>query len=226
MERRKQFAICAVVTLAVIVFSVGVFHRPVLRWLLIRSLDYGAKHFDPAKQPWVACDIPLPDSSYGVTFLQKRIHPFLAEYDYAVRFQTAALPGAERPLPTNTGGRTEMNVYWYPPHAGSGAYLRLQDKDGEYLVDFELGRTRRLLRIRGATYAGDLVDDVNSYGVIESNGIITVHCGDRTAEKVESGYETHPGIYVGRLDGQNSPLRFVPASEDSEKTIPIRFSLQ
>lgn len=119
-----------------------------------------------------------------------------------------------------------MNVYWYPPDGETGPYLRLQDKDGEYLVDFRRGRTRRVLRRRGATYAGDLVGDVNSYGASESNGVVAVHVGDQIAERVTGGYASDPGIYLGRLDGERSPLRFVPASESSEKMIPIRRSLE
>jgi hypothetical protein len=153
MTRRKKITVATLSVVAGSVLAVVVFHRPILLWLFVRSLEYDAKHFDPAKQQWVECAIPLPDSSYHVTFLQKSIHPFLAEYDYAVRFRTPTLPESERPLPTNTGGPTEMNLYRYPPIGGEGPYLRLQDKDGEYLVDFHRGRTRRLLRIRHATYA-------------------------------------------------------------------------
>jgi len=221
VKRRTSIAIAAVGLVAGGALGALVFSREIEKYLFDRELMRQAKQFDPSKQPWVECAIPLPDPSYRLVFLERRIHPMLAEYDYMVRFRSPGLAEAERPLPTNTGGRTEMNVYWYSSSPGGGPYLRFQDKDGETLVDFQKSRTRRLLRIRGAVYAGDLAGDP-SYGVLESHGKLEVDIGDQPAEKVTEGYATRPGTYLGRIDGQDAPLRFIPATNAAERTIEMR----
>lgn len=226
MIRRKTVAVALVGILGIVVVTAGLFHRPLLSWLFVRYLEYRAGHFDPRGQSWVECSIPLPDASYGATFLQRNVHPFLTEYDYAVRFRTPGLAETERPLPTNTGGRTAMNVYWYPPTTATGPFLRLQDKDGEYLVDFKGGKTRRLLRLRGSTYAGDLIGDVNSYGISESARELRVHVGNQIAERVTEIYTTEAGIYLGRLEGRETPPQFLDAAREPEKTIILRRSFE
>ena len=222
MKRRTSFAIAAVGLVAAGVLGALAFRGEIATYLLHRELMREAKQFDPSKQPWVECAIPLPDPSYRLVFLERLIHPMVAEYDYMVRFRSPGLAEAEKPLPTNTGGRTEMNVYWYSSTGGGGPYLRLQDKDGESLVDFQKGRTRRLLRIRGAVYAGDLAGGSYGYGASEYDGELEVSIGDQPAEKVTEDYATRPGTYLGRIDGQDAPLRFIPATKAAERAIEMR----
>ena len=222
MNRRTSIAIAAVGLVTGCVLGALVFRREIATYLFDRELMREIKQFDPSKQSWVECAIPLPDPSYRLVFLERRIHPMLAEYDYMVRFRSPGLAEAKRPLPTNTGGRTGMNVYWYSSSGEGGPYLRLQDKDGETLVDFQKSRTRRMLRIGGAVYAGDLAGDPNSYGALESHGELEVSIGDQPAEQVTEGYATRPGTYLGRIDGQDAPLRFIPATKAAERTIEMR----
>ncbi|MHC4418830.1 MAG: DUF4190 domain-containing protein [Planctomycetota bacterium] len=95
--------------------------------------------FDESKQPWVECAIPLPDGSGQLLFMRRHIHPFMAEYDRKIRFETRAFNEISKPLPVNPGGRTKINVHWYPAGDGKGAFLQLKDRWGAYYLDLERG---------------------------------------------------------------------------------------
>jgi hypothetical protein len=94
--------------------------------------------FDRTKQPWQEYAIELPDGSGRIIFMRRHTHPFLAEYDRKIRFETKTLQGVIKPLRRNTGGKTKINVYYYERKNGEGPYLKLQDQYGHYR--FDLGR--------------------------------------------------------------------------------------
>jgi len=95
--------------------------------------------FNKNEQPWVECLIRLPDGSGQVVFMRRHAHPFLAEYDRKIRFETDSLKNVVQPLPMNTGGRTRINVYWYPESDSNGAFIRLRDRYGSYYLDLQRG---------------------------------------------------------------------------------------
>ena len=86
-------------------------------------------------------NIWLPrEGNTGIAFQERSIHPFLAEYDYRLRFsrdgeQTYQL------LLTNTGGRTHFNVYRL-----KDGRLMFRDKLWDYLVDVQ-GPECRVFRL-------------------------------------------------------------------------------
>ncbi|MGI5869082.1 MAG: hypothetical protein ACOX9C_06545 [Kiritimatiellia bacterium] len=117
----------------------------------------GIEDFDEAKQPWMECGIPHPSGTPEIVFMQKSIHPFLAEYEYKLRFGSGT-NAVERWLPLNCGGRTRMNAYWYPSDGAFGSALRLQDHWGEYLVRIQEQKTYLILRYKGRIYAGEITE--------------------------------------------------------------------
>lgn len=93
--------------------------------------------FDRAQQPWVQCAIELPDGSGQVVFMRRNAHPFLAEYDRRIRLETLSFGNVVRALPMNVGGRTKINVYWYPEYDSNGPFLSLKDHWGTYYIDLQ-----------------------------------------------------------------------------------------
>jgi hypothetical protein len=178
--------------------------------------------FDESKQPWVECAIPHPGNTPSLIFMQKSIHPFLAEYEYKVHFQRDEAH-VDKPLPINCGGRTRMNVYLYPTNTIGGPWLRLQDQWGEYLVDLGGKKTYHLVRYREHAFAGELSSARDGWSVTQfDDGKVTVKVGENPATDITSlAPATAPGEYLGRIDGQEYPLRFAPASESPEEKIEM-----
>ncbi len=166
--------------------------------------------------------ITLPDGSGRVTFEQTHIHEYFAEYDRRVMLSTEKFSNVECLLPTNVGGRTEMNVYWYALDASSARFLRLQDFWGEYLIDLDEGRSRSIVRVNGAAYVGDIRTPYSdSLIAVSEAGERTVYIGESQNELLDDRIANSPGTYLGRIDGTARPLRFVPALEESEKAIEV-----
>lgn len=80
----------------------------------------------------------LPDSIYwdninipadkNFTFQQRATHPFLAEYDYRLKFKSGKILG----MFCNTGGKTEFNLYTL-----KDGKILMVDKEHSYIVDFK-----------------------------------------------------------------------------------------
>ncbi|MHC4111944.1 MAG: hypothetical protein ACYSUY_12785 [Planctomycetota bacterium] len=94
----------------------------------------GFDDFDKNAQPWTECPIDLPDKAGRIVFLRRHNHPFLAEYDRKIRYETSVLASV-RLLPPNTGGKTRINVYYYEAKNGQGPYIKFQDQYGNYRFD-------------------------------------------------------------------------------------------
>lgn len=171
------------------------------------------------------CIVPYPTSSSGVTFVQKHIHPFLAEYEYKIRFESGANL-VERWLPRNIGGRTLMNVYWYPEEGHLGPYLRLEDYWGEYLSALSERKTYLIVRDEDRVYAGEITTKERSLS-IESFPEVRVRIGPdrKIAEDItDSPIGRGSGEYLGRIDGRTQSLRFVPVFESPEEKIEKSYS--
>jgi hypothetical protein len=111
-------------------------------WHSFEHLWHSFEHFedfDESKQPWVECAIPLPGDLGRIVFMRRHIHPFLAEYDRKIRFETRSFSNMVKPLGLNCGGRTKINVYLYPAGNDKGPFVGLRDHLGAYYLDLQRG---------------------------------------------------------------------------------------
>ena len=115
MKKWQKIAIIGCGTCLVLAICAGIGGFLLLRHLG-KAFMAGVENFDESKRPWTECSVPHPGSTPPLTFMQKSVHPFLAEYEYKVRFGIGT-NAAERWLPLNCGGRTLINAYLYPADA-------------------------------------------------------------------------------------------------------------
>ena len=189
-----------------VVFTIVIW---VLAGVLLMRGDYRGKWRD-----YPFCSDP------PIVFGECSIHPFLAEYDYRIRFGN----GGEAPtvlLMTNTGGRTYFNIY----RLRDGRFY-LTDKDFDYLVDPASQKVSYLNAFEGRIYAAPLPNrKITSWSGLFRNGENVVQTfNDLTveAQNVNTAFEGmvyHCCIACGR---------FIPASEHPETPIErhMRPSLQ
>jgi hypothetical protein len=191
-----------------------------------KELTARVENFDQSQQPWIECSVPHPGGTPALTFMEKSIHPFLAEYEYRVRFGTGS-DAVERWLPLNCGGRTRMNAYWYEPSEQSGPCIRLQDHWGEYLLRLDEQKTYLILRYEGHVLAGEISESSPGYSVSQrgaADGEPEIHAsvgGNEAVDITDTAVGRGPGRYFGRIDGQSHPIRFIPASESPEIKIEM-----
>lgn len=118
-----------------------------------------------------------------------------------------------------------MNAYWYPADPIFGPCIRLDDTHGEYLLALGSRRTYLILRHRDRVFAGEILDKIDLANIGESVGPdgkrgITAEIGDRPAADItETTVGRGAGRYFGRIDGEEHPLRFLPAGEAPEEKI-------
>lgn len=113
------------------------------------------ENFDVNKQPWIECIIELPDEKDEIVFLRQHSHPFLAEYNRKIRFTQEK----ERALLPNTGGQTNIQVYYYEAKNGKGPYVQLIDRYGKYHFDLKQVDKKVLSVPDGQT--GEFVGSIN-----------------------------------------------------------------
>ena len=148
-----------------------------------------------------------------IAFEQQSIHPFLAEYNYRLRFIRNG-KSIRRNLFTNCGGKTHFNIY-----RQSRNLFVFRDKDWDYLVDTDLPEVYRLAAFNGKTYAAPLIrEQVNSWsGPYEQNtGIFMDFNHTRVPAELFSGIMDKME-YCGCITDQ-----FYSAQKKRE--IPIRFT--
>ena len=94
-----------------------------------------------------------------IAFESQSIHPFLAEYNYRLRFVQEGKSHRQW-LFINTGGRTHFNIY----RLADGRFL-FQDKEWDYLVDAEKMEVYRLAGADGKLYAALIPNkNIHSWG--------------------------------------------------------------
>ena len=94
-----------------------------------------------------------------IAFGAKSIHPFLAEYDYKLRFVNAGKRSSQW-LFTNTGGRTHFNIYALK----DGRFL-FRETYWDYLVDPAKHNVSRLVKFEGKLFAAIIPNEnINSWG--------------------------------------------------------------
>ena len=180
--RWKKFLLTAgLPVLFVLLAILGV--RYGIPWLCQRRME------EQQHAPWAECPMQVPGDT-KVIFLRKHIHPFLAEYDRALRIERPGKASVTLDLPSNTGGRTMIKVYTccaISPEGEETLMLLLIDQQWEMLVD-----------LKKAEMANDPMSGMSTEKALEA-----------ISEKK----------YIGRLDARETSLKFIPASESAEEPI-------
>ena len=108
-----------------------------------------------------------------IAFEQQSIHPYLAEYNYRLRFVRDGKV-SRRLLFVNTGGKTHFNIY----KLQDGRFL-FRDKDWDYLVDVSKQDVSVLRTLDKRLYAIPVPnEDVNSWsGLYKIDGKVYMEVG-------------------------------------------------
>jgi len=149
----------------------------------------------------------LREGKVRVDFGSQSIHPFLAEYNYGLRFDDGQRRSTHF-LHVNCGGRTFFNVRRLPD-----GRLHLADKDAEYLVDPRSRAVLKLIREGRDLYTVPYPDElVTSWsGLCDLNG--KKHC-DFNLRRVEA--TPADGVLDGEVYFGRITRRFQPAAEAPE----------
>ena len=146
-----------------------------------------------------------------LAFEARSIHPFLAEYDYRVRFGNGG-EAPTAPLMTNTGGRIYFNIY----RLRDGRFY-FTDKNYDYLVDPASEKVFYLDALEGRIHAAPLPNrKITSWSGLSRRGDKVVQkFNDLTVEARDVNTVFYGMVYHGCI----ARGRFIPASESSEKPI-------
>lgn len=224
MKKWQKITLIGCSTCMVLAISLGIVGLLALRHLGRASMA-SIEDFVESRQ-WTTCRLPHPGETPALTFMQKSFHPFLAEYDYRIRIGTGS-SSVERWLPTNCGGRTRMNAYWYPEEDGFGPCIRLQDHWGEYLLRFDDWKTYRMINYKNQIFIEEITDGSEGYSMDEhtlpdGEQVLDLSVGNNRAIDITNRPVAQgTGKYFGRIDGTRHPLRFVTASEAPEAKIEM-----
>jgi hypothetical protein len=166
----------------------------------------------------ISCTIPIPPEYGTLTFLRHGIHPYLSPYEYKLKF-TKGSTVVERSLPSDSKPSALINTYWYRANPEGGPWVRLQNRDGEYLLGMKEHKVSRVLRYRDRVFAGELSSSQDGMAIVESGGRILVSVGRRDAYEITgTPVGDSPGEYIGRIEGNYYRLRFITPSQSPEKT--------
>ena len=198
---------------SILIFLAAVPHVIILSWILSFVCDLGT---DDYKGEWRTAWLPK-EGNTAIAFQEQPIHPFLAEYNYRLRFsrdgeQTYQL------LLTNTGGSTYFNVYRL-----KDGRLLFCDKEWDYLVDVQ-GPECRVFRVdslEDKLYAARIPNEkIGSWSIvpIRENDQIVMRMGDHTVPA-----EDVTGILDGMTYYGCIQDRFYPADQKPEQPIKKMF---
>ena len=155
--------------------------------------------------------IYLPrENGDGFVFEQQSIHPYLAEYNYRLRFVRDKKVTYQQ-LFTNYGGRTHFNLY----RLKNGRML-FRDKDWDYLVDPAKQQVFRLAPIKDKLYAARIPnEEINSWGFpYEKDGKMMMPMGAHVVPAEEVTGMLEGMVYYGCITD-----KFYSASERVETEI-------
>ncbi len=176
---------------------------------IVLSILFFMFHFIPNpadyRGKWVAFELPK-EKNVKIAFEQCGAHPFLAEYDYRLRFKREGKT-EYRNLQMNTGGCTYFNVYRL-----KDGRLYFVDKDSRYIVDPEKGEILYVLAYEKRFYSVPYPrEKFNGRGWRMESGKLIFHYDGRRIEAVPLGGKLDGKVYYGRItDG------FYSASEKKE----------
>ncbi len=162
----------------------------------------------------ISCTIPIPPEYGTLVFLRHGIHPSLSRYEYKLKFSKGSTV-VERSLSSERRNLTLVNTYWYPANEQGGPWVRLQQQDGEYLVDMNDQKIIRIFRYKGRVFAGELSREQEGIAIVESGKRILISVGRRDAYEITgTPVGDSPGEYIGRIEGNNYRLRFITSSQN------------
>ena len=154
-----------------------------------------------------------PENGVRVAFQQAAIHPFLAEYDYRLRFRSGSSE-EYRALQTNTGGRTHFNLYRL-----KDGRLLFSDKDHDYLVDVPSRKIEYLFQHGGKLYTVPYPNcRFYSCGRSESGGVVEFTFDGKTVK----AFPVDPALLEGKTYYGCLTDDFYPASEKAETPVEKR----
>ena len=169
----------------------------------------------PDHGEWHSIWLPR-EGNTGIAFQEQSIHPFLAEYNYRLRFSRDGGKTCQNLL-TNTGGRTYFNVYRL-----KDGRLLFRDKMWDYLVDVQ-GPECRVFRVEpfeeklyAALIPEDLFDSWS--GPMRKDDEIVMEMGGQTVPA-----EDVTGILDGMTYYGCIQDHFYPADEKPEQQIQKMF---
>jgi hypothetical protein len=207
------FVICVVVSL---LFAVVVFY---LNPSLGETIKPYIKNAYGSMPLQISCTIPIPPEYGTLVFLRHGIHPSLTPYEYKLKFAKGSTV-LEQSLPSDNRSLTLVNIYWYLANQQGGPWVRLQDQEGEYLIDMKEHKVSGILRYKGRVFAGDLSGGQDGMAIVESGGKILVSVGRRDAYEITgTPVSDSPGKYIGRIEGNYYRLRFITPIESPEQRI-------
>ncbi len=160
-------------------------------------------------QPWTEREIPLPDASWRLAFLERPsgFAPF--EREKRLRFSGQTRREVEYDLPFLERS-FEFEAYWYEPFGKDGPLVRLAGEEAEYVADLGEGKLYCVTRE---------FEKVKLHAVPEDHA--TVSTEDARASLIEQRLR-QSGEYFGRLDGSQWPLQFIKAEGPPGNTTDSR----
>ncbi len=180
----------------------------------ITMAQYSRSLGDPANYhgSWRTYRLPS-EGGVGLAFEERSIHPFLAEYDYRLRFRRDG-KNEYRDLQTNTGGRTFFNIYRL-----RDGRLYFTDKDHDYIVDAAKGEVLCVHHDKDKSYAAPYPEGkADSWGWSVSNGSATFLYGDHHIIALPVTDALTDASYYGCIRTD-----FHPAAEMPEQLVDKRF---
>ena len=169
----------------------------------------------------ISCTIPIPPEHGTLVFLRHGIHPYLTAYDYKLKFAKGSTT-VERSLPSNSKSLILVNTHWYPANQHGGPWVRIQDREGEYLIEIKQQKVFRILRYKGRVFAGELSSGQEGVAIVESGGKILVSVGRRDAYEITgTPVGDSSGKYIGRIEGNYYRLRFITPNQSPEQKIRV-----
>ncbi len=198
---------------SILIFLAAVPHVIILSWILSFVCDLGA---DDYKGEWRTAWLPK-EGNTAIAFQEQPIHPFLAEYNYRLRFSRDGEQTFQFLL-TNTGGSTYFNVYRL-----KDGRLLFCDKEWDYLVDVQ-GPECRVFRVdslEDKLYAARIPNEkIGSWSIvpIQENDQIVMRMGDHTVPAEDVTGILDGMTYYGCIED-----RFYPAEQKPEQEIRKMF---
>jgi hypothetical protein len=169
---------------------------------------------DSSGKNWRAVDILTSKEKEKVTFLCRRAPVEPTEHFRAILFSKNGKTEV-KPLPYSVGGRQELDVYWYEQVGDKGSFLRLSDRQGEYLVNLRDKTTAMIVRIKNRAFVGELRKEDDDMDMLawsvsgdESNPEVSV--AGRNAKEISGPLATEKGKLIGKIRESGKQAGFYP----------------
>jgi hypothetical protein len=168
-----------------------------------KELSKLLEDFDREKEPWEKCLIKLTEDDIKLEFLQRRIHPYLVEYDYGVRIKQGS-SYVTKWLWESPGGRTDVSIYRYEKDEDLGTVLNFRGNNGNvYLRLDNLKAYSKSFRSQGRFYVREILDYNYRAG-------LPVYGYDKV-DITETQIITGNAVLLGQIDGRTRRLKFIAA---------------